>query len=182
MRERLERVRSSWRKNKQEIQRGLRELWAQGDRPSAVGSRLRRQMVEDIVDAVYEKLDHRHGGFGDGIKFPHPEAIDFALVQVMKRNDERMREVVTLTLDHMLASPLHDPVDGGFFRFSRTPDWHTPNPEKLILTSDDYREIFCIFIGYREFLATGRSRYCLATSESNQNSKYDEPTSEMISK
>lgn len=149
MRERLERVRTSWRKNKQEIQRGLRELWAQGDRPSAARSRLRRQMVEDIVDAVYEKLDHRHGGFGDGIKFPHPEAIDFALVQVMKRNDERMREVATLTLDHMLASPLHDPVDGGFFRFSRTPDWHAPNHEKLLdqnaLVLRAYLEAFQVF-------------------------------------
>ena len=149
MRERLERVRTSWRKNKQEIQRGLRELWSQGDRPSAARSRLRRQMVEDIVDAVYEKLDHRHGGFGDGIKFPHPEAIDFALVQVMKRHDERMREVVTLTLDHMLASPLHDPVDGGFFRFSRTPDWHTPNHEKLLdqnaLVLRAYLEAFQVF-------------------------------------
>lgn len=148
MQHRLERVRTSWRKNKQEIQRGLRELWSQGDRPPA-RSRLRRQMVEDIVDAVYEKLDHRHGGFGDGIKFPHPEAIDFALVQVMKRNDERMREVVTLTLDHMLASPLHDPVDGGFFRFSRTPDWHAPNHEKLLdqnaLVLRAYLEAFQVF-------------------------------------
>jgi uncharacterized protein YyaL (SSP411 family) len=43
-----------------------------------------------------------------------------------------MREVVTRTLDQMLASPLHDTVDGGFFRFSRTPDWQTPNHEKLL--------------------------------------------------
>jgi hypothetical protein len=41
-------------------------------------------MVDDIVDAIYEKFDHRHGGFGEGSKFPHPEALDFALVQVMQ--------------------------------------------------------------------------------------------------
>ena len=66
---------------------------------------------------------HRYGGWGNGPKFPHPEAIDFALVQVSKRNDDRMREVVTTTLDRLLESPLHDSVDSGFFRFSRTPDW-----------------------------------------------------------
>jgi uncharacterized protein len=134
LRQRLERIKTAWQKDKKDIQRGLRDLWShQGERPSATPrSRLRREMVDDITDSICDKFDHRHGGFGDGIKFPHPEALDFALVQVRKRNDERMREVVTLTLDRMMESPLHDAVAGGFFRFSRTPDWHTPNYEKLL--------------------------------------------------
>lgn len=133
LRSQLERVRTTWQKDKQDIRRGLRELWShQSDRPAQPRGKLRREMVDDITDAIYEKFDHRHGGFGDGSKFPHPEAIDFALVQVMKRDDERMREVVTLTLDRMMESPLHDIVDGGFFRFSRTPDWHSPDYEKLL--------------------------------------------------
>jgi uncharacterized protein len=150
LRSRLERVRGAWQKGKAEIQRGLRELWShQSERPPAPRGRLRREMVEDIAAAIYEKFDHRHGGFGEGSKFPHPEAIDFALVQVSKRGDERMREVVTLTLDRMLDSPLHDLVDGGFFRFSRTPDWHTPNYEKLLdqnaLVLRAYLEAFQVF-------------------------------------
>ena len=150
LRQRLERVRAAWQKNKQDIQRGLQELWAHRfDRPATPRGRLRREMVDDIVDAIYEKFDHRHGGFGDGIKFPHPEALDFALVQVMKRDDERMREVVTLTLDRMMESPLHDSVDGGFFRFSRTADWHSPNHEKLLdqnaLVLRCYLEAFQVF-------------------------------------
>src|SRR5688572_14304152 len=133
LRHRLERVRAAWQKDKHDIQRGLRELWStRSDGPPTPRGKRRRQMVDDITDAICDKFDHRHGGFGEGIKFPHPEAIDFALVQVSKRADERMREVVTLTLDRMMESPLHDPVDGGFFRFSRTPDWHTPNHEKLL--------------------------------------------------
>jgi uncharacterized protein YyaL (SSP411 family) len=150
LRTRLERVRGAWQKNKADIQRGLKELWAHRlDRPEAPRGKLRREMVDDITDAIYEKFDHRHGGFGDGIKFPHPEAIDFALVQVSKRADERMREVVTLTLDRMMESPLHDTVDGGFFRFSRTPDWHSPNHEKLLdqnaLSLRAYLEAFQVF-------------------------------------
>jgi hypothetical protein len=133
LRQRLERVRTAWQQDQQQIRRSLRDLWAhRADDAGPRRSRLRREMVDDIADAIYEKFDHRHGGFGDGIKFAHPEAIDFALVQVMKRRDDRMREVVTLTLDRMQESPLHDPVAGGFFRFSRTPDWHTPNHEKLL--------------------------------------------------
>lgn len=135
----LDRVRAAWRDNRGDIEQGLADMWsggedaAQSERGKAPGrGRLRRRMTDDVVDAIYEKFDHRHGGFGEGSKFPHPEALDFALVQVAKRGDARMREVVTLTLDRMMESPLHDHVDGGFFRFSRTPDWHTPNYEKLL--------------------------------------------------
>jgi hypothetical protein len=133
LRRQLERVRTAWQKRKDDIQKGLRELWAHRDeRPPAPRTKLRREMVDDIALAIYDKFDHRYGGFGETSKFPHPEAIDFALVQVSKRNDERMREVVVRTLDRMMESPLHDIVEGGFFRFSRTPDWHTPNYEKLL--------------------------------------------------
>lgn len=131
--QRLERVHGYWRDHKQDIQRGIRDLWShQVEREPESRGRLSRQMVEDVVDAIYARFDHRYGGWGEGAKFPHPDAIDFALVQVAKRNDERMHEVVAVTLDHMMDSPLHDQVGGGFFRFSKTPDWRGPNHEKLL--------------------------------------------------
>lgn len=146
----LERVQKAWRERKHDIREGLRDLWSdERDQIAREHGRLRRQIVEDVVDAIYDRFDHRHGGFGEGSKFPHPEALDFALVQVSKRNDERMREVVTLTLDRMMESPIHDDVEGAFFRFSRTPDWHTPNYEKLLdqnaLVLRAYLEAFQIF-------------------------------------
>lgn len=147
---RLERIRDAWRTDKDNIQRKIGELWAQADdRTSQSADTLRIEMVDDITSAIYEQFDHEHGGFGEGIKFPHAEALDFALVQVQKRDDERMRTVVTRTLDKMMESPLHDIVDGGFFRFSQTPDWHSPNYEKLLdqnaLLLRSYLEGFQVF-------------------------------------
>ncbi len=129
---RIDKVRTFWRDRKDDIVRAIRDLWSRKDDRAEVRGKLSRQMVDDIADAIYDRFDHRYGGWGDGAKFVHPEAIDFALVQVAKRNDERMREVVTVTLDRMMESPLHDIVDGGFFRFSKTPDWRSPNFEKLL--------------------------------------------------
>ncbi|MFT4839661.1 MAG: hypothetical protein ACI8UD_001005 [Planctomycetota bacterium] len=147
---RLERIRDAWRTDKQNIQRRIGELWAQtDDRSSQSADSLRIEMVDDISAAIYKQFDHEHGGFGEGIKFPHAEALDFALVQVQKRDDQRMRDVVTLTLDKMMESPLHDTVDGGFFRFSHTPDWHSPNYEKLLeqnaLLLRSYLEAYQVF-------------------------------------
>ena len=129
---RLDRVRALWRTQRDELQRGLQDLWAHRREPSQHGGKLRTQMVDDVADAICDRFDHRNGGWGTTSKFPHPEAIDFALVLWQKRGDERMREIVTLTLDRMLASPLHDTIDGGFFRFAKNADWTGPNHEKLL--------------------------------------------------
>jgi len=153
LRQRLERVRAAWRDEKDSIRTGLKALWSHhGDRQGVDAGprhRLRQEMVDEVADAIYEKFDHRHGGFGTGSKFPHPEAIDFALVQVSKRRDDRMREIVTKTLDAMMGSPMQDIVEGGFFRFSRTADWHSPNHEKILdqnaLVLRAYLEAYQVF-------------------------------------
>ncbi|GAB4149984.1 MAG: hypothetical protein Fur0037_18410 [Planctomycetota bacterium] len=130
---RLERIHAYWRDERASIEQGISRLWtAQDERGTETRGKLSRQIVEDVVEAIYGRFDHRYGGWGDGAKFPHPDAIDFAMVQVAKRGDERMSEVVTVTLDRMMESPIHDRVGGGFFRFSKTPDWRSPNHEKLL--------------------------------------------------
>ncbi|MGE3175400.1 MAG: thioredoxin domain-containing protein [Planctomycetota bacterium] len=149
LQQRLDRVRTMWRTQRADLEKGLQELWSHKSRPPARKGRLNQQMVDHIADAIYDKFDHRYGGWGDAAKFPHPEALDFALVLWAKRGDDRMREVVTLTLDRMLESPLHDIVDGGFFRFSKTPDWRSPNFEKLL---DANAKVLRVYLeGYQLF-------------------------------
>lgn len=130
----LQKVRDLFASQGDAIKKGLDELWQHKTASSdaATPGKLSMNIVDDVVDAIYEKFDHRFGGWGTSSKFPHSEAIDFALVQVSKRDDARMREVVTLTLDRMMEGAIHDPVDGGFFRYSKTPDWRNPNLEKVL--------------------------------------------------
>jgi hypothetical protein len=115
-----------------EIEAGLKSLWSQKATFAPRSGGLNQQITDDVVNAIYDRFDHRYGGFGEGSKFAHGEAIDFALVQAAKKHDDRMREVVTVTLDRMAESPIHDRIDGGFFRFSKTPDWRSPNHEKVL--------------------------------------------------
>ena len=132
MYDQLTKVAEQYAKHRDEIGEGIRELWSQKSEDVTDGGELSTQIVEDVVDAMYEKFDHRYGGWGTRSKFPHPEAIDFALVMVAKRQDSRMKEVVNLTLDKMMEGSIHDTIDGGFFRFSRTPDWRSPDFEKVL--------------------------------------------------
>jgi uncharacterized protein YyaL (SSP411 family) len=131
---RLRRVLDVVRNHRAELEAGLQSLWSKKAAPErrTESGKLNRQITEDVIDAIWEKFDHRYGGWGEKSKFSHPEAIDFALVQVVKKNDQRMREVVELTLGRMMEGAIHDRIDGGFFRFSKTPDWRTPNFEKVL--------------------------------------------------
>jgi uncharacterized protein YyaL (SSP411 family) len=148
---RLDRVLEYYKTHRAEIEKGLKVLWshkkeAEQRQPS---QKLSLRMVADIVDAIYERFDHRYGGWGETSKFPHSEALDFALVQWVKRGDERMKEVVTKTLDGMMTGEIHDRVDGGFFRFSKTPDWKSPNYEKMLDTNA--RRMRCYLEAYLVF-------------------------------
>jgi hypothetical protein len=152
---RLAKVRDFVRDHRRELDQGLQGLWKQKQQSEQAHPRgeLNQQIVEDVVNAIYTRFDHRHGGWGEGTKFPHPEAIDFALVQVARRNDPRMKIVVTVTLDRMMEGAIHDPIDGGFFRFSKTPDWRSPNFEKVL--DANTQRLRCYLEAYQLFGTNG---------------------------
>ena len=139
-----------------EIDANAAEMWRSGERELADEGpeQISMAIVEDVVDSIYDKFDLRFGGWGQGAKFPHSEAIDFALVQVAKRGDSRMREVVTITLDRMMDGGIHDPIDGGFFRYSQTQDWRNPNLEKVL--DGNVQRMRCYLEAYQLF---GREEY-----------------------
>jgi len=94
----------------------------------------RPQIVDRVAHAILEAFDARHGGFGTGQKFPHPEAVDFALLYAEKTRNPAFREIALKTLSEMAAGSLLDPVEGGFFRYCATRDWRQPCTEKLLET------------------------------------------------
>lgn len=105
---------------------------AREDMERTVSERLRPQITRDVREAIDEGFDPEHGGFGTGQKFPHTEAIDFAMILAVRERDERMADVVRVTLDRMAASAIRDRVGGGFFRYAARRDWSAPHPEKVL--------------------------------------------------
>ena len=102
--------------------------------PRQPTGRLDGSVLPAIESALLAQFDARHGGFGTGQKFPHPEALDFAILRQSERGNPRLREVLEKTLTHMAEGGLHDHVEGGFFRFCRERDWRQPHTEKLLET------------------------------------------------
>jgi uncharacterized protein len=99
--------------------------------------RLDDSILPAIETALLSHFDSRHGGFGTGHKFPHPEALDFAILRHSEHGSEALRELIEKTLAHMAEGGLHDAVAGGFFRFCAERDWRRPHTEKLLEINAD---------------------------------------------
>ncbi len=139
---RLELVADYYENSREAIQARIKE--AEAERLAAaeaahvrVGPRARTAslsltIVDDVAKTVLDSSDPKYGGWGERHKFPHPEAIDFAMIRWSQTGDSAMLDLVLRTLRHMQAGEIHDEVDGGFYRYATQPDWGAPHFEKML--------------------------------------------------
>ena len=90
--------------------------------------------VEQLGDAVTELIGHEDrefGGFGGAPKFPVAPVLLFLQAQG-STGDRDAAELAQRTLERLAASPLRDPVEGGFFRYATRRDWSEPHYERML--------------------------------------------------
>ncbi len=92
---------------------------------------LRPQLIDGMVVSALKLFDEEHGGFGSAPKFPHPSAIDLLAQRAVETGDERLRHVVSVTLEKMAQGGVYDHLAGGFHRYSVDEHWIVPHFEKM---------------------------------------------------
>ncbi len=123
---------------------------------SKVGSKLQRpsipsrsegpvseRVTRDIATTIAVNFDIDYGGFGFEPKFPHSEALDYALLRYRYHGEKEMLKVVTKTLDQMAKGGIYDQVEKGFFRYSTTRDWSIPHFEKM---AEDNAKLLTVYL------------------------------------
>jgi uncharacterized protein len=127
----------------EEIERGIQAL----PRSGATGPREEAAIIDWVAHALLESADPKWGGWGMQHKFPHPEAIDFALIRWSQTGDEAMRKLVLRTLRNMQQGEIHDRVEGGFYRYATSRDWNAPHYEKML--DSNAQRLFAYLEGYQ---------------------------------
>ena len=84
-----------------------------------------------FVEKLASYEDVEFGGFGTAPKFPVATALGFLLGRG-ELGDEAAGDLARRALDAMAASPLRDPVEGGFFRYATKRDWSEPHYERML--------------------------------------------------
>ena len=104
-------------------------LAAAGSRPS--GALPGGGDFAGVVQGLLGYEDTRYGGLGSAPKFPMVPVLLF-LLERGSLGDAAALALAERTLLAMAASPLRDPVDGGFFRYATRQDWSEPHYERML--------------------------------------------------
>lgn len=119
-----------------------------------------RPSAPDAVDldaaaaAIAALDDPEFGGLGSGPKFPNAPVLAFFAEHGPRVFAERGLAI-------MAASPLRDPVDGGFFRYATRRDWTDPHYERML--SDNAQLLALATRLGREAIAAGIAGFLLDT-------------------
>ncbi len=100
------------------------------------------------------QFDTAWGGFGRAPKFPQAMTLDLLCHELVRTDDDGIREMITTTLDAMAAGGIHDHLGGGFARYSTDDMWLVPHFEKML-----YDNALLARAYLHAHLATGESRY-----------------------
>ena len=150
LREVLHSVLQIYSANKDRIRSKLQTLNVPVPRDEPLSDKISR----DIATTIAVNFDIDYGGFGFEPKFPHAEALDYALLRYRYYNEKEMLTLVEKTLDRMGSGGIYDQVEQGFFRYSTTRDWSVPHFEKM---AEDNAKLLTVYL--HAFQLTGKASY-----------------------
>jgi hypothetical protein len=129
----LDAVQDAWRNRRDQVeQNGAALAEAITARTLTPGRPLpERAALDQAAASLAEHEDRQHGGFGVEPKFPMAGVLLF-LLDLADDGNAEADALVRRTLDAMAASPLRDPVEGGFFRYAVHRNWSEPHYERML--------------------------------------------------
>jgi uncharacterized protein YyaL (SSP411 family) len=155
-------VAQTWREGRDElldsagrIVDALKEVELPGA-PMALSEEILGQTVTDLMN----RFDGAYGGFGDAPKFPQPGVLSLLLRWSYRSADTQALEMVTKTLDAMMAGGLYDHLGGGFHRYSTDAQWKVPHFEKML-----YDQAMLAIVYTHAYQVTGRDAYAAVAGQ-----------------
>lgn len=161
----LEAVHKSWKEERESlVKTGDRIIGVlsgrqqERDRNSArekgKASRLKKDIIEEAKETLYQSFDNWYGGFGTSPKFPSPHNLMFLLRYHKFEKDEHALEIVEKTLQQMYRGGIFDHIGCGFSRYSTDDKWLVPHFEKML-----YDNALLAIVYLEAFQVTGNELY-----------------------
>jgi uncharacterized protein YyaL (SSP411 family) len=162
-REVLRRVAEAYRDQKAEVLEGARQL-REAIAPAALAPGgdgvMSRTVLSRSLGGFAKTFDTRHGGFGQGQKFPQAPNLDALLRISRATGDTDALVMVTKTLDEMASGGIWDHLGGGFHRYTVDRQWRVPHFEKMLY---DNAQLVRTYLS--AWQVTGSARYASIVRE-----------------
>ncbi|MEF8771897.1 thioredoxin domain-containing protein [Halodesulfurarchaeum sp.] len=125
---------------------------SQGPNPSE--NPLQAGVLKNAGEAIFQRADRKHGGFGRDQKFPQVGRL-LVLARLADRSTKPTSQaVLTESLDAMITGGLHDQLGGGFHRYCVDQTWTVPHFEKMLYDNAEIPR--ALLAGFQ---LTGNQRY-----------------------
>jgi uncharacterized protein YyaL (SSP411 family) len=115
-------------KTAEKLTKGLRQRLTPSFSPTPVGA----SELRSGYDALVQRYDSTHGGFGDPPKFPQPATPSFLLHYYERTGTQGALDMTTHTLREMANGGMYDHIGEGFHRYSTDGRWFKPHFEKML--------------------------------------------------
>lgn len=140
----LNRLASAWKDRGDAFRQAARDAAPPpvATRAQAPGADTGKERVKAYLAMVWHNADTLQGGFSRVSKFPMAPHLARLIDLYARERDPRLGEFLRLTLDQMSRLGLRDHVNGGFFRYTVDPDWHTPHFEKMLADNAQLASIY----------------------------------------
>ncbi len=100
--------------------------------PPQSGTALTSDELRAMATTATSRFDLLRGGLTGQTKFPMVPRLEFLLHASRKWDLPDLTKALKITLDAMMNGALHDPISGGFHRYTTDRDWTTPHYEMML--------------------------------------------------
>ncbi len=101
-------------------------------------------LLDQALETLAQQFDPVSGGFGGAPKFPQATVLEFLLRSDHRTGRPAVRQMLTLTLDHMARGGLYDQVGGGFHRYAVDARWLVPHFEKMLYDNAQLAAVYLL--------------------------------------
>ncbi|MCY0851722.1 MAG: thioredoxin domain-containing protein [Thermoplasma acidophilum] len=116
---------------------------------NSIPSKVTPGIGDRLYDSIYRYLDRADGGFSGQTKFYNVPVLEFLMDRYENIHDKTVSDFLKTTMMTIAVRGVHDPLFGGFFRYSTDSMWIIPHFEKMTYTQAQlmraYAKMYMLF-------------------------------------
>ncbi len=141
----LQNLAEAWRTQRPKIDESAEGITSHLNRAFNLGGEagtLDKGLLNTAVRQLHTSFDKTWGGFGQAPKFPQPMNLEFTLRAALGTDDDKVRHMVSHSLNKMAQGGMYDHIGGGFARYSTDARWLVPHFEKMLYDNAQLARVY----------------------------------------
>jgi len=128
-------IANDWENNPKKIKEiadNFEEFYKRNENKTLPKEKIDKSVLENVINEAVNDFDFEYGGTKGAPKFPLESTLDLLIDTYLLSKNEKIKEILDITLTNMAKGGIFDQVEGGFYRYSTDAKWEVPHFEKML--------------------------------------------------